>query len=29
MSKEKMEKKKHDKILKFFEEILKFNQQNN
>ena len=29
MSKEKMEKKKHDKILKIFEEILKFNQQNN
>ena len=29
MSKEKMEKKKHDKILNFFEEILKFNQQNN
>ena len=29
MSKEKIENKKHDKILKVFEEILKFNQQNN
>ena len=29
MSKEKIENKKHDEILKFFEEILKFNQQKN